>query len=100
MSGKHVFRCLVLLFLDCALICLVPVRAAEAPLASAKIPGERMNQYADLAQKWEIEYLKIYTTNPPGNEARTAAFFKRILDQEGIENKVFDYAPGRADLWA
>src|SRR5439155_9289226 len=25
---------------------------------------------------------------------------KKILDQEGIENRVFDYAPGRANLWA
>ncbi len=46
------------------------------------------------------EYLRIDTTNPPGNELRAAAFFKKILDQEGIENRVFEYAPHRADLWA
>lgn len=46
------------------------------------------------------EYLRIDTTNPPGNELRAAQFFKQILDGEGIENHVFEYAPGRANLWA
>jgi acetylornithine deacetylase/succinyl-diaminopimelate desuccinylase-like protein len=46
------------------------------------------------------EYLRIDTTNPPGNEMRAVAFYKKILDAEGIENRVFEYAPGRGDLWA
>jgi len=49
---------------------------------------------------WLQEYLRIDTTNPPGNEIRTVAFYKRILDQEGIENRVFEYTLGRGDLWA
>jgi len=69
-------------------------------LASANIPADRQKQYSDLAVQWEREYLQVNTTNPPGNEARAAAFFKKTLDQEGIENQVFEYAPGRADLWA
>src|SRR5579863_3684964 len=69
-------------------------------LASDSIAPERMQQYADLAERWLREYLRVNTTNPPGNEARAAAFFKKILDQEKIENQVFEYAPGRADLWA
>jgi acetylornithine deacetylase/succinyl-diaminopimelate desuccinylase-like protein len=31
---------------------------------------------------------------------RGAEFFKKILDDEGIENRVFEVAPGRGDLWA
>jgi acetylornithine deacetylase/succinyl-diaminopimelate desuccinylase-like protein len=46
------------------------------------------------------EYLRIDTTNPPGNEMKAVAFYKKILDQEGIENRVFEYTPGRGDLWA
>jgi len=46
------------------------------------------------------EYLRIDTTNPPGNELRSATFFKKILDREGIENRLFEYQPGRANLWA
>src|SRR6478736_3789033 len=75
-------------------------QATGGKLASEKIPGERLNRYSDLAVEWEQQYLRIDTTNPPGNEARGAAFFKKVFDAEGIENRVFAYAPGRADLWA
>ena len=78
-----------------------PQTAATRPtLTSDRIPPDRMQHYADLAVQWQQEYLRIDTTNPPGNEARAADFFKKILDQEGIENRLFSYAPGRADLWA
>jgi acetylornithine deacetylase/succinyl-diaminopimelate desuccinylase-like protein len=50
--------------------------------------------------KLEKEYLQIDTTNPPGNELRSATWFKKVLDQEGIENRLFEFAPGRANLWA
>jgi acetylornithine deacetylase/succinyl-diaminopimelate desuccinylase-like protein len=73
---------------------------AAAGLASSRIAGDRLKQYSDLAVQWMQEYLRINTTNPPGNEMRAAAFFKKILDEEGIENRVFDYAPHRADSWA
>src|SRR5579863_3409684 len=72
----------------------------ESRLASSKIPPEHMQQYSDLAVTWMQEYLRVDTTNPPGNEMRAIAFFKKILDEEGIENRVFEYAPGRGDLWA
>ena len=45
-------------------------------------------------------YLKIDTTNPPGNEAGAASFFKTVFDREGIENQVFESAPGRASIVA
>jgi len=71
-----------------------------ARLASDGVPPDRLREYADLAVRWQREYLRIDTTNPPGNEARAADFFRKIFDQEGIENRVFNYAPGRADVWA
>lgn len=74
--------------------------SSPKPLASARIPADRMTQYSDLAVDWMQQYLRIDTTNPPGNEMKGAQFFKKILDQEGIENQVFEYQPGRADLWA
>ncbi len=90
----------MLLFL--AGLCLVaPAQAnSSKPLASASIPAERMTQYSDLAVDWMQQYLRIDTTNAPGNEIKAAQFFKKILDHEGIENQVFEYQPGRADLWA
>ena len=69
-------------------------------LASDNIAAERLKQYADLAVQWQREYLRIDTTNPPGSEARAADFFKKIFDEEQIENRVFNYALGRADVWA
>lgn len=71
-----------------------------AGTASSRISPEHMQQYSDLAVKWMQEYLRVDTTNPPGNEAHAAAFYKKILDDEGIENRAFEYAPGRGDLWA
>lgn len=69
-------------------------------MASDKVPAERMNQYADLAVEWMRQYLQVNTTNPPGNEDRAVAWFKKILDAEGIENRTFEFAPGRGDIWA
>jgi acetylornithine deacetylase/succinyl-diaminopimelate desuccinylase-like protein len=68
--------------------------------ASSRIPADHLQQYSDLAVTWMQEYLRIDTTNPPGNEMRAVEFYKKILDQEGIENRAFEYAPGRGDLWA
>jgi acetylornithine deacetylase/succinyl-diaminopimelate desuccinylase-like protein len=76
------------------------IGAQEARLASAQIPAEHLQQYSDLSVKWMQEYLRVDTTNPPGNEMRAVAFYKKILDAEGIENRTFEYAPGRGDLWA
>lgn len=73
-------------------------RAPAMP--SSRVPAEHMQQYSELAVTWMQEYLRLDTTNPPGNEMRAVAFYKKILDQEGIENRVFEYAPGRGDLWA
>jgi acetylornithine deacetylase/succinyl-diaminopimelate desuccinylase-like protein len=90
-----------------ALVCTVvtalgwsQTAAARSGFASDGILQDRLKQYADLAVQWQREYLRIDTTNPPGNEARAADFLRKIFDQESIENRVFNYAPGRADLWA
>jgi acetylornithine deacetylase/succinyl-diaminopimelate desuccinylase-like protein len=38
------------------------------------------------------DYLRINTTNPPGNEILAARFLKGILDKEGIEATILDTA--------
>jgi acetylornithine deacetylase/succinyl-diaminopimelate desuccinylase-like protein len=69
-------------------------------MPSSRISDEHLRQYSDLAEDWMQQYLRVDTTNPPGNEMRGVEFFRKILDDEGIENRVFEIAPGRGDLWA
>ena len=85
-----------------AWICLGAVSQAKEVegTASSRISAEHLKEYSDLAVTWMQEYLRIDTTNPPGSEMKAVAFYKRILDEEGIENRVFEYATGRGDLWA
>jgi acetylornithine deacetylase/succinyl-diaminopimelate desuccinylase-like protein len=85
------------------LMCLAQARWSEEAVsgtASAHVSPENLQKYSDLAVTWMQQYLRIDTTNPPGNELRAVLFYKKILDEEGIENHSFEYAPGRGDLWA
>ncbi|MFN8673132.1 MAG: M20/M25/M40 family metallo-hydrolase [Candidatus Sericytochromatia bacterium] len=66
---------------------LIPVQAKEKNIFS-----EAINNLQN--------YLKINTTNPPGNEMNSAKFLKKLLDKEGIENKIFDLGNNRANLYA
>lgn len=45
-------------------------------------------------------YLRLDTTNPPGNERVAAEFLHEILDREGIENRVYPMGEGRANILA
>src|SRR5947209_5067067 len=71
----------------------IPIPAKESPaaMASARIPGDHLQQYSDMAVAWMQQYLRVDTTNPPGNEMRAVTLFKKIFDQEAIENRVFEY---------
>ncbi len=49
------------------------------------------------------EYLKINTTNPPGNELEGARFLQTLLARDGIDAQILDTAElgsGRANLYA
>lgn len=46
------------------------------------------------------DYLRIDTSNPPGNEMRAARFFRSLFDKEDIRSEIFEVAPGRAVLLA
>jgi acetylornithine deacetylase/succinyl-diaminopimelate desuccinylase-like protein len=56
--------------------------------------------YEDMAVQLLREYVKVDTTNPPGNEKRATDFFKAVLEKEGIPFEVDEFAPGRANLLA
>lgn len=45
-------------------------------------------------------YLRVDTVNPPGNEARGAAYLAEVLRRDGIESERFEVEPGRDVLLA
>src|SRR5208337_586407 len=45
-------------------------------------------------------YIRINTTNPPGNELEAARFLEGILRKDGVEAIVYESAPRRANLLA
>jgi len=46
------------------------------------------------------ELIRLNTTNPPGNERAAALHLQKVLEAEGIETRVLDVAPARANLYA
>jgi acetylornithine deacetylase/succinyl-diaminopimelate desuccinylase-like protein len=45
-------------------------------------------------------YLRVDTTNPPGNEVRGVDFYKKIFEAEGIPYETGESAPGRGNIVA
>ena len=75
----------------------VEVERVQTQHAAEQIDWPR---YQDMAVDLMQQYLRIDTSNPPGNEIQAAKFFKGIFDQYGIENEIFEYKPGRANIIA
>lgn len=46
------------------------------------------------------QYLRVNTTNPPGNEITAARWLSGVLNRDGIEARIFEPAPGKANLYA
>ena len=67
---------------------------------TASVAQFDLESLQDEAVQWLQEYIRINTTNPPGNEIAAAEFFARIFDAEGIEYEIAESAPGRGNIWA
>jgi acetylornithine deacetylase/succinyl-diaminopimelate desuccinylase-like protein len=52
------------------------------------------------AQRCLTDYLRIDTTNPPGNETAGAEFLNSVLAAEGIEGRLVGSNPARQSVWA
>lgn len=74
-----------------ALFLLATPAAAQAP-APHPLQGDPV--------EWLAEYLRIDTTNPPGNEVAGVRFLARLLHRHGIATRTFFTAGGRASLYA
>ena len=81
------FRCLVVL----AVLLAAPVLSAQAP---------DWKTVESQALETLRGYVRINTSNPPGDVTKAADFLAGVLKREGIEVKRFESAPGRSILLA
>jgi acetylornithine deacetylase/succinyl-diaminopimelate desuccinylase-like protein len=101
--GGSILReaCLAVWVVACASCAMAPHADPESP-ASAK----RWHDGVDWARA-ETEavdvlrgYLRVDTSNPPGNETRGAEYFGDVLQREGIPYEIVESGPGRGSLIA
>jgi len=71
---------------------------ARVALISAPRGDVEWNALGDEAGALLSQYLRINTTNPPGNEIVAARWLTAVLRREGIDAQVFEPAPGKANL--
>lgn len=89
----------VALALGLALV-LAPPLAAQGARPAASI------DYAELRNETArrlAEYIRINTSNPPGNELASARWLAGVLEKEGIRGRILDTAElgaGRANFYA
>jgi acetylornithine deacetylase/succinyl-diaminopimelate desuccinylase-like protein len=67
-----------------------------APAAGAASVQDVARRAADLLAR----YIRIDTTNPPGNEIEGARFLAGLLEAEGISARILESEPGRANVYA
>src|SRR5213594_3346389 len=78
-----------------------PVFETPARAAIIAAPTEAdWNALGDEAIALLSQYLRINTTNPPGNEIAAARWLQAVLRRDGIEAQIFEPAPGKANLYA
>src|SRR5258706_758035 len=74
--------------------------AALVAIAPARARAPDWPALGDETVRVLGEYLKLDTSNPPGNERRAAEFFRKLLARDGIEAQIYESAPGRANVVA
>ena len=78
-----------------------PVVVPPERVSLLTTPGDaEWKALGDEAASLLSQYLRINTTNPPGNEIAAARWLADVLRRDGIESQVFEPAPGKANLYA
>ncbi|MGC1935810.1 MAG: M20/M25/M40 family metallo-hydrolase [Candidatus Acidiferrales bacterium] len=84
------------ILLSLALIALTrPAQAQSAASASPDWPALQREAVEKLSA-----YVRVNTTNPPGNEIRAAEWYAKIFKAEGIPYEIAESAPGRGNIVA
>jgi acetylornithine deacetylase/succinyl-diaminopimelate desuccinylase-like protein len=89
-------RIVIALFIALTLTIALPLPGP----AKAAPDGINWPAYQDMAVDLMQQYLRVNTSNPPGNELAAAQFLKTIFDRESIPNEIFEFQPGRANIIA
>lgn len=63
-------------------------------------PAIDWDAVTEEATRLLAEFVRINTTNPPGNEHLACDWLRELLDAEGIESQSFDPGGGRSSLIA
>lgn len=84
---------------------LTSLAAALAILASSSFRAHSFDKpdfvaARDEAVKFLSGFVRIDTSNPPGNETKGAEYLKAILSREGIPSEIFEMEPGRGNIVA
>src|SRR3984893_10561697 len=82
------------LFLALAFFAVVASLNCRKASGGEERPDEREAEAALIA------YLRIDTTNPPGNETAGARFLQQLLAREGIDAKLVGSNPARQSVYA
>ncbi|MBV9773522.1 MAG: M20/M25/M40 family metallo-hydrolase, partial [Gemmatimonadetes bacterium] len=88
------------LALGAVLLAASGIHAQKAAAAPRPVDWDALR---DETVRVLAEYIRVNTTNPPGNELAAARYLQGILRREGIEAQLLDtleLGPGRANLYA
>jgi acetylornithine deacetylase/succinyl-diaminopimelate desuccinylase-like protein len=73
------------------------IAALTALLTAA---AQAASPFAEQAPQRLAEYIRVDTTNPPGNETAGVEFLATLLEDAGVPYETAESAPGRDNLWA
>lgn len=86
------------------IIALATVLALLATSSLALSPQPGATPDFDAARNEVVKilsgFVRIDTSNPPGNETKGAEYLKGILDRDGIPSEIFEMTPGRGNIVA
>jgi acetylornithine deacetylase/succinyl-diaminopimelate desuccinylase-like protein len=84
------------------------ITLAQSPTDTG--PKQQLTQATELQIDWDrvdaeavqrlADYIRIDTSNPPGNESRGVEWLKQILQAEGVPFETGEPEPGRASIAA
>ena len=80
----------------------VPLALASGPLSLAfdKPAVPDFVAARDEVVKILADFVRVDTSNPPGNETKGAEYLKSVLDRAGIASEIFEMEPGRGNIVA